>query len=239
MDSPETRTGGGTTLAPPPPTIAPPRAGRRFPLWAIGVLGLAVTFVGMACAGNWGLPNVLFVVGGPAVAILANWIVFRSWRPARFGRLLQVLLLAAVGGIAFGAAVVSSRISPEAACREVFGVDVPGSVSVRESRRQFYDGTIVIFRFISDEKGVSQLCSARQFQSDDERMGMYRQGVLSWTEVWQTRLSLAAIADRSWHEPREMSQPRLLKWEAPGGSSRTYVIWDAFTGEGYAVYSAD
>jgi hypothetical protein len=192
----------------------------------------------MACAGNWGLPNVFFVVGGPAVAILANWMVFRSWKPTRFGRLLQVVLLALVGAIAFGAAVVSSRISPGAACREVFGVNLPGNVSVTESRRQFYDGTIIVFRFISDEKGMSALCSARPFQNDDETLQMYRQGVVSWTQTWQSKLGLAAIADRSWNVAPQMHQPRLLKWETPG-LRHTYVIWDASTGDGYAVYGSD
>jgi hypothetical protein len=193
----------------------------------------------MVVEGHWGLPNVFFVVGGPAVALMANWILFRFWAPARFGRLLQVVLLVVVGAIAFGAAAISSRISPQAACRDVFGVDVPPNVSVRQSRRQFYDGTIVIFRFTSDEKGFAALCSGRPFKSDDKTLNMYRQGVLSWKQVWQSHLNLAPIADSSWNEPREMNQPRLLEWEAPDHSGRARVIWDAFTGEGYAVHSAD
>ena len=206
-------------------------SGRRQPgcaaLLLLSVLGLIAA--GAAALGTgYGCPWIYFValglLGTPFAAFIA-WKVF----PRR-----RVLVgFAALAIIALASAAIGARTArpgPRDAFWAAFATPVPPGVTGLTARRQFFDGTITVFRFRASEDAVKSIVAARPLEEEP------RQG--PWTERdWDATFKLSRIVDRGWSHAPALQDPRTYRWSGFPSEKQAVLLWDAGTGEAYAEYA--
>jgi hypothetical protein len=175
---------------------------------------------------------------GAAATWPVQWLLDRPfWYPRRFPPRLRALFTVIVGLIAG----LCLRVSDEDAFARAFGIAPPPGVhdiAFRKTIGGSGDVTILL-RFRAERAAFNQLLSARPLAANPVPLEEYaRDG--NWNRLVHTAFSGIGdtLGGRAWKDIEPMGAPQMYEWEEHEGNVPTQlrVLWDAQTGEAYAMY---
>jgi hypothetical protein len=209
--------------------------------------------------GSWGeVP--LTLLGGLATGV-ATWLFSGDWACSAFSAaLLGALATAAINVsgrirarnkwrrpqqlvvvliVAASLTILMSLIATDAAMFEgAFAIAPPEGVADIRARAYYAGGPgdrIVLVRFQADEPTIDRIISARRLSPAKEDLENYLQGTRSWEQFLRNAMGYAGSFDPAWRRIPEMAEPRLYEWSSD--LEHLKLLWDAETGQAYAVYT--
>ena len=227
-------------MPPEPLDYASPLLVSRRPLVTPGVWLFLIASVFGSISSLYIGPRILFCIYG---ALLGVTVAFLDWALLRRlvrGRALTFLRIFLVVGVCIGVPLLSLP-SDDECFKWAFNGPRPGGVQDLRVAKHFLgpSDAIILLRFKADQSTIDQLIQSRGLTGTDEKLRWLRSKEIDWPTFWKSAVGgLGRFGGEEWINAPLMTDPRLYQWNGKSDSHpSTTLIWDAATGEAWAIYS--